>query len=62
MLIKRIVDQYSYPARMLTLDLNVSLPMNTLVHDDVVGADFIIDTVSHDYKYNTHNYQLIEKR
>lgn len=62
MLIKRIVDQYGYPARMLTLDLNVSLPLITLVHDDVVGADFIIDTVSHDFKYNTHNYQLIEKR
>ena len=62
MLIKRIVDQYSTPTEILNLNLVERLPMRTLVGEDMTDKDYIIDSISSDYKYKSHNTILIAKK
>lgn len=61
-MIKRIVDQYSDKTNVLELNLNQDFPPYAIVYDNVIHSYFIIDSTSKNYKYNTYNQTLVEKK
>lgn len=58
----RIVNQYKKPSKKLTLNLyNDYLPY-TLVHENFLDTDMIIDSMNIDYVYDRAEVHLIEKK
>ena len=61
--IYRIVNQYSAPSRILNVALHTKLSPYAVVKDTVMDdCSFIIDSIKNNYKYNTQELRLIEKK
>ena len=61
-LVYRYVNQYSTPASILELTLKDDLKPYTLVKENNLKKEFIIDTMSIDYANQTNEVKLIEKK
>ena len=59
----RIVNQYKDPSMKLSINLFMdNIRPWTLVHEPLLDKDFIIDTVSYDYKNDTATCNLVQKK
>lgn len=62
-LIYRIVNQYSTPSIELSLNLRNDIEIYGLYKSSLdLDKDFIVDKVDRDYRYNSTNVKLIEKK
>ncbi len=61
-LIYRIVNQYSEPAKVLTLTLHDPIQPYSLIRESNLDIDCIVDSVDVDYQKHTYTYKIIQKR
>lgn len=69
MMVLRITNQYTEPAKVLELTLHDNIRMNSrnvaqgiVVYESNLDTYFVVDKVDRDYKAQTFTYRLIEKK
>ena len=61
-MLHRLVNQYSEPAKVLNVTLHADCVPHQLVTESNLDTTFVIDKIDVDYKAQTYNYKLIEKK
>jgi len=61
-MLHRLVNQYSEPAKVLSVTLHADCVPHQLVTESNLDTTFVIDKVDVDYKAQTFTYKLIEKK
>ena len=61
-LLHRLVNQYSEPAKVLTIDMHENIVPTQMVSESNLNAAFILDSKAVDYRQQKYSYRLIEKR